>query len=90
MSSQIKVVRKKKWTPYFSARGRRIFRPYEEFIDILWDDSGRYRICTRKHRRRKEAERHARHLTRAVQKGPRKCCPYRHRAAIVDSWADSR
>ncbi len=59
VSWQIKVVRKKKWTPYVSARGRRIFRPYEEFIDILWDSSGRYRVCTRKHRRRKDAERHA-------------------------------
>jgi len=69
MSWQIKVVRKKKWTPYLSARGRRIFRPYEEFIDILWDSSGRYRVCTRKHRRRKDAERHAKQLTRSIQKG---------------------
>lgn len=69
MSWQIRVVRKKKWTPYVSARGRRIFRPYEEFIDILWDTSGRYRICPRRHRRRKDAERHAKHLTRSIQKG---------------------
>ena len=69
MSWQIKVVRKKKWTPYYSPRGRRIFRPYEEFIDILWDSAGRYRVCPQKHRRRKEAERHAKLLTRSIQKG---------------------
>lgn len=69
MSWQIKVARKKKWTPYFSARGRRIFRPYEEFIDILWDNAGRYRVCPTKHRRRKDAERHAKQLSRSIQKG---------------------
>ena len=51
------------------ARGRRIFKPYEQFIDILWDNTGRYRICPTKHYRRKDAERHARHLTRLIQKG---------------------
>jgi 5-methylcytosine-specific restriction endonuclease McrA len=69
LSWQVKVVRKKQWTPYISGRGRRIFRPYEEFIDILWDSAGRYRVCTRKHRHRKDAERHAKQLTRSIQKG---------------------
>jgi 5-methylcytosine-specific restriction endonuclease McrA len=66
---QIKVVRKKKWTPYFSSRGRRIFRPYEVFYDILWDPAGRYHLCALKHRRRKDAVRHAKRQMRTIQLG---------------------
>jgi 5-methylcytosine-specific restriction endonuclease McrA len=66
---QIKVVRKKKWTPYFSSRGRRIFRHYEVFYDILWDPAGRYHLCARQHSRRKDAERHAKRQMRTIQLG---------------------
>lgn len=64
---QIRSVAKKRWTPYFSRRGRRIFRPYVEYHDIIWDEEGRFRICPRKHGRRKDAERCAARAVRDLQ-----------------------
>lgn len=64
---QIRAVGKKQWTPYFSQSGHRIFRPYTVYYDTVWDRSGRYRICTGKHRRRKDAERCAATTVRNLQ-----------------------
>ena len=66
---QIRVVQKKKWTPRFSTRGRRIFIPYEVFYDIEWDEVDRFNFCKVKHTRRKDAERCAKRTVRRIQKG---------------------
>jgi len=63
------VVQKKKWTPRFSTRGRRIFIPYEVFYDIEWDEVDRFNFCKVKHTRRKDAERCAKRTVRRIQKG---------------------
>jgi 5-methylcytosine-specific restriction endonuclease McrA len=51
------MVGKKRWTPYFSRRGHRIFVHYSVYYDTVWDQAGRYKICPKPHRRHKDAQR---------------------------------
>lgn len=67
LRTQIRVVGKKRWTPYFSSRGHRLFRHYSVFHDTVWDQSGRYRICPHQHRTAKVAARCARRTVRNLQ-----------------------
>lgn len=67
LRTQIRAVGKKRWTPYFSPRGYRIFRHYSVYYDTVWDQAGRYNICPKSHRRRKDAEHCASATVRNLQ-----------------------
>ena len=67
LRTQIRAVSKKKWTPYFSRRGHRIFRHYSVYYDTVWDLAGRYCICPKSHQRHKDASHCASTTIRSLQ-----------------------